>query len=152
MSEEFEYEKSAREHAKLARSGDLPAGFNQWGLAHQGEAVAHAAAVYGYLPDDFDQWELLNINGWTVAHVAAAYKHLPANFSRWGLVSNDGQTVLSYFLLASPETRWERKPLCKTDADWEVFKRELPEIHQKYTIGECMLDADDQGALRGALL
>jgi hypothetical protein len=82
---------------------------------------------------------------------------LPEDFDQWGLTDENGKTVLSYISsgiqLDEYVTRWEKKrPLCKTDADWEVFKQELPEIYQKYTISDCMLDADDQGALREALL
>jgi hypothetical protein len=33
---------------------------------------------------------------------------------------------------------YKEKPLCKTKADWEVFKIELPEIYAKYTISENM--------------
>ena len=34
---------------------------------------------------DFDQWGIMNNEGWTVAHSAAFYGHLPLDFDRWDL-------------------------------------------------------------------
>jgi hypothetical protein len=34
------------------------------------------------------------------------------------------------------------KPLCKTVADWEVFKIGLPEIYSKYTVVESFADVN----------
>jgi hypothetical protein len=172
VSKEFEYEKSAREYAKLARSGDLPADFDQWGLADEnGWTVAHTAALHGHLPVGFNMWDMSNNGGWTVAHaavtagigscpviVSAQEVLLPENFDRWGLTDGNDKTVLSCISsgiqLDEYVTRWEKeRPLCKTDADWEVFKKELPEIYQKYAISDHMLDADnDQEVSQGALL
>jgi hypothetical protein len=186
MIEEFEYEKSAREYTKLARSGDLPADFDQWGLANKnGWTVAHTAALHGHLPDNFDQWELANENGWTVAHssaihgslpdkfdqwdmvdndgrpvahIAAEYGHLLVGFNQWGLSDKSGTSVLGYLCFCGQSDKyaarwWKERPLCRTDTDWEVFKKELSEIYQKYAISDHMLDADnDQEALQGALL
>jgi hypothetical protein len=139
-----------------------------------GWTVAHVAAQYASLPDTFTGWELSDHLGRTVASIAVYNGELTDNFDRWGIVGSDGITVLSRFLsLSRPLSfypyrrdkfieRWyEEKPLCKTEADWEVFKIELPEIYQKYTVSECMLDVDNakeasqealQGALQGALL
>jgi hypothetical protein len=142
--------------------GNLPADFSQWGLAANDRwTVAHTAAREGHLPADFNQWTLADKNGRTVAHVAARFRHLPDNFDQWGLSNDKGRTVLECLLpfsvSADPDphmSRWgKERPLCKTDADWEIFKKELPEIYQKYTVSECMLDIDsDQEALQGALL
>jgi hypothetical protein len=97
--------------------------------------------ISGTLPPNFNQWQLATKRGWTVAHVAAKYGHLPADFDQWGLVDNGGLTVLRLLLLSIAEssdkhtTRWgKERPLCKTSEDWEVFKKELPEIYMKYTI------------------
>jgi hypothetical protein len=139
---------------EAAHRGFLPADFSQWGLVDNGGwTVAHAAAREGHLPADFNQWTLADNDGWTVAHTAATYGHLPADFNQWGLVNNDGLTVLRQLLLSSAKSdkytaRWEKEgPLCKTDADWEVFKIELPEIYQKYSISGCMPDDDKWEAL-----
>jgi hypothetical protein len=188
----------------LAEKGALPADFDQWGLANEGgwtiahraawfrylpddfdrwdwaavytgRTVAHEAAASGYLPVDFNQWALADKEGWTVAHEAAECGHLPVDFDQWGLADNKERPVLRALLFIPKAvnhvvsaksdkhmSRWgKERPLCKTDADWEVFKTELPEIYQKYSISECMLDVDNdqealqgvsQGALRGALL
>jgi ankyrin repeat protein len=149
--------KKYDEHVKLAQNGTLPADFDQWGLVNaNGRTVAHYAAHYGNLPDNFSQWNLTDKHGWTVAHTAAWTGHLPEDFDQWGLANStdiNGLAVLSHFL-RSPHSdrylsRWKtEKPLCKTDADWEVFKVVLPEIYQKYSISECMLDVDnDQEAM-----
>ena len=58
-----------------------------------GWTVAHVAAAHGYLPEDFDQWELCNISGWTVAHEAARYNSLPKYFDKWELATKNGYTV-----------------------------------------------------------
>jgi hypothetical protein len=147
-----------------AMHGHLPADFDQWDIASKdGYTVAHVAAQGGYLPEGFDQWGMADSTGWAVAHTAAYHELLPVNFSQWGLVDNDGMmTVLRRLLLGGQSdeylSRWEKgKPLCKADTDWEVFKTELPEIYQKYSISECMLDVDNdqealQEVLRGALM
>ena len=40
--------------------------------------MAHSAAIYGNLPDDFTQWDLADNYGRTVANTARLFKHLPA--------------------------------------------------------------------------
>ena len=42
-------------------------------------------AVEGKLPPDFDQWGIMDNEGWTVAHSAAFHGHLPPDFDRWDL-------------------------------------------------------------------
>jgi hypothetical protein len=139
--------------------GHLPADFDQWDLANKnGWTVAHSTAMRRHLPAHFSQWDLADNKGWTVAHIAASWGHLPVDFKQWDLADNEGLTVLGQLLLSTRSdkfiSRWEKeRPLCKTDADWAVFKTELPEIHQKYIISEHMLDTDDnQMALQRALL
>jgi hypothetical protein len=139
---------------RAAQYGYLPDNFDQWDLASNlGRTVAHDAARWGHLPAHFSQWGLMDEDGRTVVHVAVIWKHLPVDFDQWSLTNNRGLTVLAQLLIGAQSdeyvARWEKeKPLCKTDADWEVFKKELPEIYQKYSISECMLDADnDHGTL-----
>jgi hypothetical protein len=98
----------------------------------------------GILPIDFNQWDLANWNGWTVAHVVVEHGHLPADFSQWGLIDNNGLSVLRHFLQKTSVSdkfmeRWcAEKPLCKTKADWVVFKVELPELYSRYTVIESL--------------
>jgi hypothetical protein len=49
-------------------------------------SIAHIAAHHGYLPSDFNQWELTDIEGRTVAQVAYRHDTLPPNFDRWDLI------------------------------------------------------------------
>jgi hypothetical protein len=145
-----------------AKHGTFPASFSQWGLADKnGWTVAHNAALRGNLPvlgPDSDLWVLADKNGWTVAHAAAGQGLLPEDFDQWGLTDNGGMTVLSCLSLSAHldmyMPRWEKEePLWKADVDWSVFKKELPEIYQKYAINGYMPDADnDREALQGALL
>ncbi len=44
-------------------------------------------ALTGDLPENFDQWDLTDQNGWPVAHIAYAAGHLPADFDRWDLIN-----------------------------------------------------------------
>ncbi|MDR3154524.1 MAG: hypothetical protein LBW85_09740 [Deltaproteobacteria bacterium] len=74
--------------------GWLPVGFSQWELATKdGRTVAHFAAAGGCLPAGFDKWELASKSGWTVAHTAASNGKLPDGFDRWELATPDGFTV-----------------------------------------------------------
>jgi hypothetical protein len=62
-----------------ARLGCLPADFNQWALAaDKGWTVAHEAAMYGRLPENFDirLWSMVDSTGVTVAKVALNEGHL----------------------------------------------------------------------------
>jgi hypothetical protein len=141
----------------LAITGNLPAKFDQWGLANSdGWTVAHAAAMNGPLPLNFDLWGLDNETGWTVAHEAARYGQLPDSFSQWGMSNNSRTSVLGCLRFSGQAdeylSRWEKeKPLCKTDADWSVFKAELPEVYYRYAVNEVMSDVHDEVA-QGALL
>ena len=54
---------------------------------------AYDDARSGYLPADFDQWDLADEDGMTVAHTAAKSGHLPPDFDRWDLADKRGQTV-----------------------------------------------------------
>lgn len=59
-----------------------------------GYTVAHfAAQEEGFLPDDYDQWELADPKGWTVAHEAVSHGPLPENFDKWDLTADNGETV-----------------------------------------------------------
>jgi hypothetical protein len=154
MSKEYD------EYERLAETGAFPADFDQWGLADKnGWTLAHDAAAYGQLPVlgpvGFSMWDMSNNAGWTVAHVVVSAQEvlLPEDFDQWGLTDENGKTVLSCISfgiqLDEYVSRWVKEmPLCRTSADWEVFKKELPEIYQKYAISDHMIDADnDQGAL-----
>ena len=69
-----------------AREGTLPSDFDQWGIMNnEGWTVAHAAVRNGKLPPDFDQWGIMDGEGWTVAHEAALRGFLPPGFDRWEL-------------------------------------------------------------------
>jgi hypothetical protein len=139
-------------YAGQAQSGTLAADFDQWDLANgAGWTVAHEAAQWGNLPADFDQWDSADYIGVTVAHSAAVFGNLPISFGRWGLVNNKGISVLRLYLDKAASRRfvddWStkvirkwavEKPLCETEADWEVFKTELPEIYSKHSILENM--------------
>jgi hypothetical protein len=133
--------------------------FDQWDLANEaGWTIAHTAAKFGYLPADFSQWSMADNKGFTVAHHAAILGDLPVNFNQWGLVTKENESVLRSLLsrkycIKFMEKWMTEKPLCRTIGDWEVFKAELPEIYQKYTISDHMLNADnDHGALQRAFL
>jgi hypothetical protein len=100
-------------------------------------------ATEGTLPADFEYWDLES-DGWTVAHSAAFWGNIPHSFDRWGLRNQAGVSVLRHFLIRRPTListefmpRWcAEKPLCKTEADWEVFKIEFPEIYSKHAMVE----------------
>jgi hypothetical protein len=137
--------KEYYEYVRLAQEGNLSADSSQWSLIDgDGWTVAHTAAAQGCLPIDFIQWDPTDDEfGWTVGHTAATDGHLPADFDQWGLADNDGLTILSQLLLFphldKHLSRWEReRPLCRADADWDVFKKELPEIYTKYTVTGIM--------------
>jgi hypothetical protein len=132
-----------------AQYGHLPIDFDQWGLARKdGCTVAHVAAWCGCLPTDFNQWDLADNDGWTVAHEAAKFMELPFDFNQWGLIDDNGLSVLRRFLQTPNISdkfmeRWRaEKPLCKAEADWGVFKTELPELYSKYTVIESFDDMD----------
>jgi hypothetical protein len=140
---------------QAAFGGRLPVEFKQWDMANtNGWTVAHVVvAIHRHLPADFNQWDLADKNGWTVAHEAASYGQLPANFSQWG-IADKGVTVLGILkcngMLGSNNhfrrimQHWDKeKPLCRTNADWEVFKQELPEVYYKYAIDETMVVCDE---------
>ena len=64
----------------------------------EGFTAAHVAAAHGYLPEDFNQWELCNNSGWTVAHEAANAGCLPSDFGEddpilWDMETHRGLTV-----------------------------------------------------------
>ena len=45
------------------------------------------------LPEDFDQWDICDENGWTIAHTCATVGQLPTSFNQWALADNNGRTV-----------------------------------------------------------
>ena len=53
---------------------------------------------YDYLPNNFNQWNLSDRDGWTVAHVAALLGHLPPSFNQWNLADKNGVTVGDLFI------------------------------------------------------
>jgi hypothetical protein len=137
-------------YSKQAMAGTLPHSFKGWDLADaHGWTIAHVAADYSHLPADFNQWHLANNYGDTVAHVIVERFSLPDSFDQWGMADNEGLTVLRHFLLNNyserHEAMWEQsRPLYRAKEDWDVFKAELPGIYQKYTIGGCMQDVDNE--------
>jgi hypothetical protein len=89
-----------------AANGELPPGFDMWGLAmNDGWTVAHVAANQGTLPKEFDKWFLLDNDGCSVAHHAALRGHLPEDVPDDVLKFTDayGDSVASD-LLAVEET------------------------------------------------
>lgn len=51
------------------------------------------AARYGLLPDNFNEWGMVDESGWSVAHEAALYGHLPDGFEHMDLADRKGVTV-----------------------------------------------------------
>jgi hypothetical protein len=94
---------------QAAREGTLPEGFDQWHRADdKGWTVAHVAASYGYLPEEFKAWGtaawgLSNIDGYTVAHEAARAGILPEDFEYWAFKDKNGNTVAKFALDSYPE-------------------------------------------------
>lgn len=77
-----------------AKKGLLPEDFNQWGLVNdRGWSIAYTAAINNNLPANFNNWELADIDGWTIAHDIALTGNLPVDFTGWELADNDGITV-----------------------------------------------------------
>jgi hypothetical protein len=77
-----------------ARYGTLPENFDQWSLADEdGWTVAHAAARYGHLPDNPELWGIADAHGHTAAHEGAQWAELPDGFNHWSLANKDGWTV-----------------------------------------------------------
>jgi hypothetical protein len=147
-----------------ASFGMLPHNFDRWDIVNKyAWSVAHEAVEHSSLPESFSQWGLPTEEGWTVAHEAAVWGRLPDNFSQWGRMDSQETTVLrtvrkckdgllSISYLRRIMERWDKeKPLCRTDADWEVFKKELPEIYYKYAVKKSIPDVCDEVA-HGALL
>jgi hypothetical protein len=84
--------------------------------------VAHAAARWGKLPANFDQWDLACNTplGWTVAHEAASSGTLPRSFDRWDIKTEDGKTVAQVAL--------EEGSLSKNNyISWQI-KKTLDEV------------------------
>jgi hypothetical protein len=82
---------------ECARYGTLPKNFDKWSLREtaQGQTVAHIFAQHSDdpFPSDFDQWDMVNNDGWSVAHFAAAHGKLPKDFDQWNLIHPGGKTV-----------------------------------------------------------
>jgi hypothetical protein len=142
-----------------AMFGTLPDDFDQWGLAgNDGRTVAHEAARAKCLPSSFFQWGLTDNDGVSVAHTAAYNGILPCSFDQWGARTDSGMSVLNCFIRGSRHSEvakkllveWiEDKPACRTDADWSVFKEELPEIYARHTIATFF---NDVGVMEGGML
>jgi hypothetical protein len=52
----------------------------------KGWTVAHEAAIWGYLPPDFDWWDLTDKYDRMVVQIAYEHNHLPPNFDKWDLI------------------------------------------------------------------
>jgi hypothetical protein len=148
MTKQYSYDEAKN---LLLNGAVLPQDFDQWTLADEyGWTIAHEVAYRGCLPENFSQWDMADNNGWPVAHEAVNSAHLPENFGLWALADARGIPLLSQLLSKQDYisdkfiVRWHtEKPLCKTEADWEVFKVVLPEIYRKYTIVELFVDTDN---------
>ena len=65
-------------HAAAVK-GFLPKGFKDWNiLDEEGATVAHTAAMHGTLPPRFDEWDLRDTSGWLVFEIAEEYGHYSA--------------------------------------------------------------------------
>jgi len=91
---------------KQAVEGTLPEDFSDWDqpLSDDERTVAHVAAMYGHLPEDFGKddlslWGLKTANGETVAHTAAKYNTLPDYFNQWELTNRYGKSVAEIAVL-----------------------------------------------------
>jgi hypothetical protein len=74
--------------------GSRPLSDKEWAMADtDGRTIAHIAASYGNLPDDFELWGLADKDGVTVAHTAVIFKQLPDAFNQWDLGNNFGTSV-----------------------------------------------------------
>lgn len=73
-----------------ADEGYLPDDFEYWEIYDEnyGHCVAAVAAGAGTLPEDFNRWELPG-----AAHEAARFGNLPEGFSQWAIARGDGWTV-----------------------------------------------------------
>jgi hypothetical protein len=75
--------------SRLAMDRELPADSKLWSVRPNNEdtTLAHRIADMdiNFLPEGFDQWKLVDGDGWMVAHYAARRGHLPYNFVKWYL-------------------------------------------------------------------
>jgi hypothetical protein len=99
MRESFNFETIAK---LMETRRPLPDGFDDWSMVcekethlhYVGDTLAHVAARYGYLPDDFKGWSWMSAgSGMTVAHIAAVHGCLPKDFHNWELANEHGVTV-----------------------------------------------------------
>ena len=107
----------------MKEHGCVPDGFNQWDLREEilhrydrGLTVAHTALVLNCLPEDFDQWGIVDKNGWTVAHTAADLRKLPENFNQWDLRTMHGDTVIGRCIFVG-------KIPCKPFRQWWIQEK-----------------------------
>ncbi|MDR1041964.1 MAG: hypothetical protein LBR80_17720 [Deltaproteobacteria bacterium] len=77
--------------------GHLPPSFNRWMIPASpgcacgpGRTIAHLAARFNRLPDDFQDYGLTGEGSWTVAQEAERSGTLPKGFDRWDLIGKDG--------------------------------------------------------------
>jgi hypothetical protein len=127
-------------------------------MENDGWTVAHEAAKFGHLPADFSQWELPDKHGDTVAYIALTSDMLPISFNKWSaLINSAGEQTLLELLSKRVSLRYyncnimtfqsiwrTEKPLCKTDEDWVIFKKVLPEVYSKYSALDCFDVAQDE--------
>ena len=81
---------------EMIEHNTLPEDFDQWDICDEnGWSVAHIyTATYGQLPEGFNQWDLTtSVDDITVAHVAIIKGTLPNDFDQWELTDNKGWTV-----------------------------------------------------------
>ena len=80
---------------KFLKTNTMPDDFEEWSISNlRGWTIAHEAARINKLPDDFNQWDLMAPeNNWSVAHVAAKHGTLPTNFEQWEICDKFGLTV-----------------------------------------------------------
>jgi hypothetical protein len=146
-----------------AAHNNLPATFDQWDMmdGSSGQTVAHAVvAAHCFLPESFDKWDMRAVLStcrriMTVALAAYIEGVLPRHFDQWDMRedADDSYTMLERIITRPQESKidfnklWEtERPRCATKADWDVFKRLLPEVYMKYSTSEHM-DASCECAL-----
>ena len=79
---------------EAAQYGTLPDDFDLWGLVDaSGELVGFVAVRNGRIPDDPNAWCLCNSDGWTIAHEMARCHRIPSDFDQFDLQDKHGRTV-----------------------------------------------------------
>lgn len=116
-----------------------PERFDRWDiwLDEYNETLAHYAALFHWLPKEFDQWNLKDNSGRTVAHSLAEYlkddQSFPPNFHQWGLLNRYNRTV---FECLATNINGNKRAL-REFTDWDMVITENGETCND--IYECMM-------------